>query len=107
MDDGGGDSVDRSGVPAGKVSVRRHADQRYVFLLVLAFPGVLVGSGGLCARLFRSGGAGVGVGYWDWGEFGGASLPAALPQTGSDGGTALVGAREGGGGRGGCGRDQL
>src|ERR1700722_3242412 len=112
MDDGGGPSVDRSGVPARKVYFCRRADQRGLFLLVLPFAGVVVGPGTVRARILRGGGhahangsghsdygsvaagvfafvsrlrssrAGVGVGYWDWHEFAGACFSAALSETG-------------------------
>src|ERR1700692_437588 len=112
MDDGGGASADRSGLPARKVYFCRRADQRGLFLLVLTFAGVVVGTGtvragflcggghahangschsdygGVAAGVFafvprlRSGGVGVGVRYWDWCESAGAGFSTALSETG-------------------------
>jgi len=123
MDDGGGASLDRSGVPAGKVSLRGHADQRDLFFLVLAFPGVVVAQG-LYARAFYAAGDTLtpmvavsaitvaslpvysicfipsgwwdwlGRRCWDWFEFAGAGLPAALAETGSSGWDAMGRVRE-------------
>src|ERR1035437_9444373 len=137
MDDGGGSSIDRPGVPAGKVSVRGHANQRDLLFLVFAFTGVVVGAGAVCTCVLcgrgypdadggshsdhggvaadllvlvscvRSGGAGVGVRYWDWGESAGAGVAAAPAEAGFSRRVALGGVGEGGASSDGGGRDLL
>ena len=69
--------------------------------------------GGVAAGVFdlvsyvRSGGAGVGIGYWDWGESSDPGVAAALPETGFARRVALGGIRQGGSSGGGRGRDKL
>src|SRR5437870_8483738 len=110
MDDGSGLTADRSGLPAGTVSVFRHANDGGLLLLVLAVAGAVVGAGTLragvlrgggyfhadgggddhhgclAADLFnsvsqlRSGGAGVCVGHRNWIDPAGTGMAAALPE---------------------------